>query len=77
MLQVQTQPTIHKLTFVKEVMDTVHFARCGFIDAVLAVCEKNNIDPERAKNLIDSQIKDRMEAEYVEKRMLTKEPTLL
>ena len=44
--------------------------RSTYIDAVLAICEKQGIDPSDIKKLISQQIKDKIEAEAVSSNLV-------
>ena len=51
--------------------------KMSYMDAVLDVCEKNDIDPEDVKKVISTPIKDKIEAEAMRLNCLPKGNTLL
>ena len=51
--------------------------KMSYMDAVLDVCDKNNIDPEDVKKFISTPIKDKIEAEAMPLNFLPKGNTLL
>jgi hypothetical protein len=62
--------------FCRAVVDAVRQRRMSHMDAVLWVAEKNNIEPEMAATLINSDIKDRIRVEAADLNMLKKTGTL-
>ena len=67
----------------KEIEDTFseevesHAAENGsYIDSVLAICEKHNIEPKVAAKLITKPIKEKIEAEGRDYNLLPKVSTL-
>ena len=52
-----------KQKFTKIIEDTVKANRLSYIDAIIHICEKNNIEVEDAKKYISPIIKDKLEAE--------------
>lgn len=51
--------------------------KMSYMDAVLDVCDKNNIDPEDVKKFISTPIRDKIEAEAMRLNYLPKGNTLL
>ena len=51
--------------------------KMSYMDAVLDVCEKNDIDPEDVKKFISTPIKDKIEADAMLLNFLPKGNTLL
>lgn len=73
-----TQPKIlTKDEFSKEVENFVSATGTTFIDAILTICEKRNIEPETASKMLNGHCKNMVEREamglnlLVEKQQLT------
>ena len=47
-----------------------------YIDAILKVCETNNIEPEDVKKFISPVIKDKLEAEAMDLNFLPKKNSI-
>jgi len=54
---------ISKKEFTEKVEKLIQGNRCDVISAVLKVCEENNVEPEGAKRLLSTPLKDKLEAE--------------
>lgn len=65
-----------KSKFTKLIESTVTELRIPYMEAVLYVCEKNQIEPEDVKKFISPVIKDKIEAEAMNLNFLPKGNTL-
>jgi hypothetical protein len=54
---------LNKTKFSKLVENEVFEKSIGYMEAILLLCEKNDIDPEDVKKFISPIIKDKLEAE--------------
>jgi hypothetical protein len=54
---------ISKKEFTEKVEKLIAGDKCDVISAVLKVCEESNIEPEGAKRLLSTPLKDKLEAE--------------
>lgn len=54
---------ISKKEFTEKVEQLILKSRLDVVDAILKVCELNNLEPESAKRLISQPLKDKLEAE--------------
>lgn len=54
---------LNKSKFSKLIESTVIDKSIGYMEAILLVCESNNIEPEDVKKFISPVIKDKLEAE--------------
>ena len=54
---------ISKKDFTEKVEKLIQGNRCDVISAVLKVCEESNVEPEGAKRLLSTPLKDKLEAE--------------
>jgi len=54
---------MNKNRFTKLVEDTVRSFRMSYMDAVVHICEKNNLEIEDCKKYISNVIKNKIEAE--------------
>jgi len=61
-----------KSKFTKLIESTVGDLRIPYMEAILVVCEKNNIEPEDIKKFISPIIKDKLEAEAMKLNFLPK-----
>ena len=50
--------------------------KLGYMDAVLHLCEKNDLEPEDMKKFVSPIIKDKIEAEAMALNFLPKQNTL-
>lgn len=62
-----------KSKFSKLVEKTVLEKRIPYMDAILVICEKNNIPPEDVRKFISPIIKDKLEAEAMDLNLLPKQ----
>ena len=65
-----------KSKFAKLIETTVSELRISYMDAILHVCDKNDIEPEDVKKLISPVIKDKVEAEAMALNFLPQGNTL-
>ena len=65
-----------KSKFTKLIESTVTELRIPYMEAVLHVCDKNQIEPEDVKKFISPVIKDKIEAEAMNLNFLPKGNTL-
>ena len=54
---------ISKKEFTEKVEQLILKSKLDVVDAILKVCEQNNLEPESAKRLISQPLKDKLEAE--------------
>jgi len=52
-----------KQKFTRMIEDTVRTARLSYIDAIVHICEKNQLEVEDVKKYIADPIKEKLEAE--------------
>jgi|TARA_X000001316_G_C921941_1_gene36600 hypothetical protein len=65
-----------KSKFTKLVEETVGDLKLSYMDAILYLCEKNQIEPEDMKKFVSPIIKDKLEAEAMALNFLPKQNTL-
>ena len=65
-----------KNKFAKLIETTVSELRISYMDAILHVCDKNDIEPEDVKKFISPVIKDKVEAEAMALNFLPQGNTL-
>ena len=65
-----------KSEFTKLVERTVSELGINYMDAILHLCEKNNIDPEDVKKFVSPIIRSKVEAEAMNLNFLPKQNTL-
>jgi hypothetical protein len=65
-----------KSKFTKLIEATVTETKLSYMDTILYLCEKNNIEPEDVKKFISPIIKDKLEAEAMQLNFLPKTNTL-
>jgi hypothetical protein len=63
---------LNKNRFTKMIETTVSDLRIGYMDAILHVCDKNEIDPEDVSKFISPIIKSKLEAEAMNLNFLPK-----
>jgi hypothetical protein len=68
---------ITKETFSREVEQFVITTGADYVDAVLHICERRDIEPETAAKLLNSNIKGMIEKEATEKNLLGEKPQSL
>ena len=65
-----------KSKFTKLIEATVADMKIPYMDAILHVCNKNNIEPEDVKKFISPVIKDKLEAEAMDLNFLPKKTSI-
>ena len=65
-----------KSKFTKLIEATVIETKLSYMDTILYLCEKNDIEPEDVKKFISPIIKDKLEAEAMQLNFLPKQNTL-
>jgi hypothetical protein len=65
-----------KSKFTKLIEGTVADMKIPYMDAILHVCEKNNIEPEDVKKFISPIIKNKLEAEAMDLNFLPKKTSI-
>ena len=65
-----------KSKFTKLIENTVADMKIPYMDAILHVCNKNNIEPEDVKKFISPVIKDKLEAEAMDLNFLPKKNSI-
>jgi hypothetical protein len=63
---------LNKTKFSKLVENTVAEKTIGYMEAILFLCDKNNIDPEDVKKFVSPVIKGKLEAEAMALNFLPK-----
>jgi len=64
---------LNRSKFTKIVEQTVTDLKIPYMEAILDICEKNDIDPEDVKKFISPIIKNKLEAEAMSLNYLPKE----
>jgi len=67
---------LNKSKFSKLVENTVIEKSIGYMEAILLLCEKNNIEPEDVRKFISPVIKDKLEAEAMGLNFIPKTNTI-
>ena len=62
-----------KSKFTKLIEKTVAELKIPYMDAIIKVCENNEIEIDDVKKFVSPVIKDKLEAEAMELKLLTKE----
>jgi cell division ATPase FtsA len=70
------QQFLTKSKFTKLIEATVGELKIPYMEAILDVCEKNDIDPEDVKKFISPIIRDKIEAEAMALNYLPRQNTL-
>lgn len=70
------QEFLTKSKFTKLVEATVNEFKLSYMDAILYLCEKNQLEPEDMKKFVSPIIKDKLEAEAMQLNFLPKQNTL-
>ncbi len=65
-----------KSKFTKLIEATVNELHIPYMDAILHVCDKNDIEPEDVRKFISPIIRDKVEAEAMQLNFLPKQNTL-
>jgi len=67
---------LNKSKFTKLIENTVSELRISYMDAILHVCDKNDIDPQDVSKFISPIIKGKLEAEAMKLNFLPKTNSL-
>jgi|TARA_A200000159_G_C7101011_1_gene246605 hypothetical protein len=70
------QEFLTKSKFTKLVEKTVTDLKITYMDAILYLCDKNDLEPEDMKKFVSPIIKDKLEAEAMQLNFLPKQNTL-
>lgn len=70
------QEFLTKSKFTKLVEQTVHELKISYMEAILHLCDKNDLEPEDMKKFVSPIIKDKLEAEAMQLNFLPKQNTL-
>jgi len=70
------QEFLTKSKFTKMVEQTVIDLKISYMDAILYLCERNQLEPEDMKKFVSPIIKDKLEAEAMQLNYLPKQNTL-
>ena len=65
-----------KAKFSKLIEESVIDKKLSYMDAILEICEKNNIEPEDVRKFVSPIIKDKLEAEAMSLNLLPKTNSL-
>jgi hypothetical protein len=65
-----------KVKFARMIEDTVVSSRMSYMDAVISVCEEQNVELEEIRKFITPIIKDKIQAEAMKLNFLPKQNTL-
>ena len=65
-----------KSKFTKLIESTVADMKLPYMDAILHVCDKNDIEPEDVRKFISPVIKDKLEAEAMDLNFLPKKNSI-
>jgi hypothetical protein len=65
-----------KSKFSKMIEEAVVQKKLSYMDAILDICEKNNIEPEDVRKFVSPIIKDKLEAEAMSLNLLPKTNSL-
>lgn len=63
---------LNKSRFSKMIEHTVTEKSIGYMEAILLVCEQNEIEPEDVRKFISPAVKDKLEAEAMDLHFLPK-----
>jgi hypothetical protein len=66
--------TKHKFT--RMVEDCVHLKKLSYIDAIVHLCEKNNLEIEDVKKYLSDPVKEKLEAEAMQLNFLPRQQQL-
>jgi len=70
------QEFLTKSKFTKLVEKTVTDLKITYMDAILYLCDKNDLEPEDMKKFVSPIIRDKLEAEAMQLNFLPKQNTL-
>ena len=67
---------LSKSKFSKMIEESVVQKKLSYMDAILDICEKNDIEPEDVRKFVSPIIKDKLEAEAMSLNLLPKTNSL-
>jgi uncharacterized protein YdbL (DUF1318 family) len=67
---------LNRAEFTKLVEKAVRDLNMSYMDAMLDICDKNNIDPEDVKKFVGSALQAKLEVEAMQMNLLPKKATL-
>lgn len=70
------QEFLTKTKFSMMVEDTVRSKRLSYIDAIVHICEENEMEIEDIRKFVSQSIKDKIEAEAMKLNFLPRQNTL-
>lgn len=73
---IEDKQFLTKQKFVKLIEDTVHKTRMTYMDAVISVCQENEVELEDVRKFITPIIKDKIQAEAMNLNFLPRQNTL-
>lgn len=76
MIELDSSMMMTKSRFTKMVEDWVREKQQPYLDAVVAICENNNMDVEDCKKYVSPVIKNKIEAEAMSLNYLPRQNTL-
>ncbi len=68
---------LNKNRFSQLVEKSVFAKKLSYMDAVLVICEENNIEPEDVKKFLNGVIVEKLEAEAMSLNFLPRQNTLI
>ncbi len=71
-----TEDILSKSKFSKMIEEAVVQKKLSYMDAILDICEKNDIEPEDVRKFVSPIIKDKLEAEAMSLNLLPKTNSL-
>ncbi len=71
-MEVIEEQFLTKTRFSKLIERTVIEKAIGYMEAILLVCDKHNIDPEDVRKFVSPIIRDKLEAEAMKLNLLPK-----
>jgi len=67
---------LNRAEFTKLVEKAVRDSNMTYMDAMIDICDKNNIDPEDVKKFVGAQLQSKLEVEGMELNLLPKKAML-
>ena len=67
---------LSKSKFSKMIEEAVVQKKLSYMDAILDICEENDIEPEDVRKFVSPMIKDKLEAEAMSLNLLPKTTSL-
>ena len=71
-----TEDFLSKSKFSKMIEEAVVQKKLSYMDAILDICDKNDIEPEDVRKFVSPIIKDKLEAEAMSLNLLPKTNSL-